>query len=137
MPTDNARERLRRGLRVWIDAFSYALVVVCLVFVGTTVLAVATGGGFVRTKLFLFLTGWLLLSYTTIRLWPTEPGDTVEESTVAPEPDPTRFQTLVRTVSPIRPPPPNRRIPAHGKLFLAAVLVLFVSLLMETVFGIS
>ena len=142
----NLAARLRTIALVWADALGYALLVALLTTVGALVVGIATGGGFVRAKVLLFLSGFLLLGYATIRLWPTSPEDLEDETGVrdiAGESisvsERTRFQSLVRTVPPVRwlpPPPPARRMTPAGKLFFGSLLVLLTSYLMETAFGV-
>lgn len=53
--------------------------------------------------------------------------------------DATRFQSLVQSLPPNRwvlPPRPERRVGVTGKVLLASVLVLGLSFVMETVFGV-
>lgn len=139
---------LRTIALVWIDALGYALVVALLTTAGALVAGIATGGGFVRAKVLLFLAGFLLMGYATVRLWPSSPGDLEEgtgvrsditgESLVASEE--TRFQSLVRVLPPIRwlpPPPPTERVAPAGRLFLGSLFALLTSYLMETVLGIT
>lgn len=140
------RRSVRTLGRVVVDALAYALVVVAVVFVGSLVLTVLTGGTLVRVKVLLFLAGWILLGYATFRLWPrvsadssTEPRPAGKES-IPGSPEATRFRTLVQRIPPMRwiePPPPGKRLSPRWKLFLGSLLVLLTSFLMETVFGIT
>ncbi|MEF8807417.1 DUF7555 family protein [Natronomonas sp.] len=140
--------RLRIAALVCADAAVYAAVVVVVTAVVAFVLGVATGGGFVRVKALLFLAGFGLMAYSTVRLWPGSPED-LEQNTmsgVSPPggsipaaPNQTRFQAFVRRLPPLRwlrPPPPDRRLSPAGKLFWGSVGVLLLSYLMETVFGV-
>ncbi|SER67423.1 DUF7555 family protein [Natrinema salaciae] len=145
-PTDALGDRLRVFGRTWLDAITYAIAVAVLTGVGALVLGVATGGGIVRAKYLLFVAGWVLLAYATVRLWPTSPDDVgtpptrgVTESIPATN-DSTRFQAFVRTLPPlrwVRPPPSEKRVTPPGKLLLGSLLVLLLSFLMETVFGVG
>jgi hypothetical protein len=140
--------RLRTAALVFVDAAVYAVVVVAVTAVLAFVLGVATGGGFVRMKALLFLAGFGLMAYSTVRLWPGSPEDLERNrmSGVSPPggsipaaPDQTRFQTFIRRLPPLRwlrPPPPDRRVSPAGKLFWASVGILLLSYLMETVFGV-
>ncbi|MFC4544299.1 hypothetical protein ACFO5R_20425 [Halosolutus amylolyticus] len=139
-------ERFRSLARIWADALTYALAVTAVAAVAALVLSVATGGGLVRTKAFLFVGGWVLLAYATVRLWPTSPEDVgdpqrnrVGESLPETETS-TRFQTFVRRLPPMRwiqSPPPEDRMTTQGKLLLGSLLVLLLSFLLETVFGVG
>jgi len=72
-PTDSPDDRLWVLVRVWVDAFTYALAVAGLTGFGALVLGIATGGGLVRSKVLLFAIGWVLTVYAVVRLWPTSP----------------------------------------------------------------
>lgn len=141
-------ERLQLNALIVTYAFVYALSVTVLATIGALILGVATGGGLVRTKILLFVVGWVLMAYAVIRLWPRRPSDVADNSAGPSEPGPatipadgarTRFQAAIRRI-PARwlpLPPPERRITSEGKLFLASLLVLLTSFLMETVFGVA
>lgn len=140
--------RLRIAALVFVDTAVYAAVVVVVTAAVAFVLGVATGGGFVRMKALLFLAGFGLMAYSTVRLWPGSPED-LERNTmsgVSPPggsipaaPNQTRFQAFVNRLPPLRwlrPPPPDWRLTPAGKLFWGSVGVLLLSYLMETVFGV-
>lgn len=144
-PSDSS-DRLRGLARVWADALSYALAVAAFATIGALIVGIATGGGAVRGKLLLFGIGWLLLAYTTVRLWPTSPEDVESPSrgyggdSLSPRTPSTRFQRLARALPPARwtrPPVPERRLTLPGKQLLASLLILFASFLLETVFGVA
>ncbi|WP_336135259.1 DUF7555 family protein [Natronomonas amylolytica] len=140
--------RLRIAALVFVDAAVYALVAAAVTAVLAFVLGVATGGGFVRMKALLFLAGFGLMAYSTVRLWPSSPEDLDEDTMSGVSPpggsipaatNETRFQTFVRGLPPlrwIRPPPPDRRLSSAGKLFWSSVAILLLSYLMEAVFGV-
>lgn len=137
----DAATRLRTAALVWIDAVGYGLAVAAVAVVAALAAAVASGGGFVRGKAVLFLVGFALMGYATIRLWPTSPEDvdTGVAGSIPSTPERTRFQSLVRALPPLRwlpPPPPANQVSPAGKLFLGSLLVLLASYLMETVFGV-
>lgn len=152
MRTDGSvGDGLRTTGLVMIDAIGYAVGVAVVSLVASLVVAVATGGGLVRAKALLFLAGFSLMAYATVRLWPSSPddlesaGDRGARGYRTGEPAPltdgeTRFQSLVGRMPPLRwvpaPPPARRMVPA-SKLFLGSVCVLLVSFLMEAVFGIA
>ncbi|WP_162989770.1 DUF7555 family protein [Natronorubrum halophilum] len=146
MPSSDSKDQLRRLVRIWVDALTYALAIAVLVTVVAMVAGIATGGGAVRGNVFLFVVGWILLAYTTVRLWPTSPEDVeptsrrrVSDSISDREPS-TRFQRLVRALPParwVRAPTPEHRMTAPGKLLLGSLLILLVSFLLETAVGIA
>lgn len=139
-------DRLRVATLVCLDAIGYALTVALVTVVVALAASVATGGWLLRTKTLLFLGGFLLMGYATIRLWPSSPdgprGGTTDErgpSTGGPPFEETRFQSFVRTLPPLRwlpSPSYSRRIAPAGKLFLGSLFVLLASYLMEAVLGI-
>lgn len=138
-------DRIRTAALVSVDATAYALAVTAAAIVVAGVASVATGGGLVRLKTALFLIGFLLMGYATIRLWPSSPDDVRggTERGAAGGPatsEETRLESFVRTLPPLRrvaPPPPSRRIEPAGKLFVASLFVLLASYLMETVLGVA
>ncbi|ELY75799.1 hypothetical protein C488_09117 [Natrinema pellirubrum DSM 15624] len=145
-PSDGFGDRLRVFGRVGLDAMTYAIAVAALTGIGALIIGVATGGGVVRAKALLFVAGWLLLAYATVRLWPTSPDDVGPPSNrgvagaIPVAHDSTRFQSLVRSLPPLRwiqLPPPEKRLTPPGKLLLGSLLVLLLSFLMETAFGVG
>lgn len=138
--------RRRPLLLICADTLSYVLAVVIVTTVVAVPVSLAVGGGFTGAKAVLFLLGFLLLGYATIRLWPSSPeevsgggsgGDANGLGGVVPEE--TRFQAFARGLPPSRwveSPPPNQRLSPAGKLFWSSLAVLLVSYLMETVFGV-
>jgi len=132
---------LGNRLRAWIDVLWYSVVVTLLAIVSTFVISILTGGGAVRANLFLFILGWLLLAYATIRLWPSSPSDVREDNADSlPQVHETRLQAVVRRVGPVRwtqLPPPQERVSAQMQLFVASVCILLASFILETVFGVA
>ncbi|EMA63550.1 DUF7555 family protein [Halorubrum kocurii] len=123
--------------RAWADALAYALAVAAAVTLVALALGLATGGGFVRGKVLSFVAGWLLVAYATVRLWPSSVDDLEGPSVSARG---TRFEGLVRSVPPIRwirLPAPPERVRVAAKVFLAGVVTLAGSLLMEAAFGVA
>lgn len=143
-PRSKIREGLVRYGRICLDATGYAVVLAGLLTLGALVAGIATGGGFVRAKILLFGAGWVTLGYATVKLWPRSPED--DEATdpsgrsLAGEEPSTRFQEFVARLPPmrwVRQPPAPDRITPEGKLFLAAILALAASYVMESWFGIA
>lgn len=144
--TDAFGDRLRVLGRVGLDAITYAITVAVLTGIGAVIVGVATGGGIVRAKYLLFVAGWILLAYATVRLWPTSPDDVGSPSnrgvteSIPTTHDSTRFQSFVRALPPLRwiqLPPSEKRLTPPGKLLLGGLLVLLLSFLMETAFGVG
>ncbi|MFB6174275.1 MAG: hypothetical protein ABEI39_06495 [Halobacteriales archaeon] len=115
--------RLALGL---LDAAVYALAVTGLAFVAGTLLGFALGRGWVGTKYALFVLGFLMFGYATFALRPRaawKDGDeTAEESGV---------EVAVSRLLGGYALPREQRFPVGLKLFVASLLVLFASYLME------
>lgn len=139
-----SEKQLPPFLIVWIDVFVYACTIAGIAMIAAITVGIATGGGFVRSKVLLFVIGWVLLAYATVRLWPTSPADLDTDDTADVKPLPadansTRIQRIARELPParwIRQPTPEERFSQAGKLFWASCAVLLASFLMETVFGV-
>lgn len=137
--------RLAIVARVGTDALAYAVVLTAITVIVSLIVGIATGGGLVRGKAILFVGGWIVMGYATVRLWPSSPEDaeprmTGEVGRSLPEtPDATRFQAFVQAIPPtrwIRTPRPEHRVQVPGKLLLASMLMLLTSFLMEVAFGV-
>ncbi|MEF8937318.1 DUF7555 family protein [Halobacteriaceae archaeon SHR40] len=123
--------------------FVYALAVALLAIVGAGIAAAATGGGLVRMKVILFVIGWLLMAYATVRLWPSSPDALESDSTPTTETIPefgsrSRFEAVVYELPPAKwlpVPEPELRTGSETKLFLGSLLVFLSSFLLETIFG--
>ncbi|QSG05567.1 DUF7555 family protein [Halapricum desulfuricans] len=130
--------RLRTVALVSLDVLLYAAVVTVVTTMLAAVVSVALGGDLVLVKTLLFLSGWVIVSYATFRLWPRSPTDS-ETSTRSPGEG--RFQRFVRSLPPLRWLEPSRwrreRVSQPAKLFVGGLLVLLVSFLMETAGGVA
>lgn len=137
---------------VWlvvIDTVMYAVFVGTAAFLLSLVLGVATGGGLVRTKVLMFLVGFGMMGYATIRLWPGSPAELERERDrrrrVAQGADrtdprvPTVQSMLERSpIGRLAPTPPaDRETRPATKLLVASLFVLLASLAMEVFFGIE
>lgn len=130
-------QRLRMAVLAATDALTYALVLTVVVLVLSLLASISTGGRLARANVFLFVTGWLLMAYSTFRLWPSK-DELSEEKTstgrAVPAEHGSRFQALVRAMPPGRwvpLPPPEDRIPQPGQLFIASIVVLLTSFAFE------
>jgi hypothetical protein len=146
---ESLRQRARTVALVCVDTAAYVALVAAATVFFAFVVGVATGGGFVRMKALLFVGGFVLLAYSTARLWPTSPeqlesdrmeGVTVPNGGSVPAPDEqTTFETMARRLPParwVRLPPADTQLAPAGKLFWSSLAVLLTSYLMETVFGV-
>lgn len=125
--------------RQLLDLVAYALGVLVALFVVLGVVSVLLGAGLVGVKYGLFLVGTLMFGYGSLKLRPVRrdkdpqnarfPADTGEE---------TRFQAAVQRLLPERYRLAyDDRLTDATKLFVTSLVVLAVSFLMETVFGVA
>lgn len=131
--------RLPVTVRVWVDALAYVVALALVVFVLGVLLGIALGGSLVLGKQLLFLGGWLLIGYATLRLWPSSPEE-LEEEPHTTQTQRSRFQAIVQQLPPVRwmhLPSPNERVALAVKLFLTGVAVLALSFVMEAGFGVE
>jgi len=63
------RSALVTAWRVGIDAVTYATVLTAMTTAVALALGITTGGGFVRGKNLLFVFGWVMMAYSTAKLW--------------------------------------------------------------------
>lgn len=144
------RRRFRIAALVGLDAAGYVLVVTALATLAALTLGIVTGGGLVRAKSLLFLIGFGVMAYATVRLWPSSPSELENETmegvqqanggSIPASYNETRLQEVVRRIPPfrwIRRPPPQHRLSPAGKLFWSSLAVLAVSYFMETALGIA
>lgn len=143
MATDGgATGRSRTFALIALDALAYAGLVAAATLALALVGAVVTGGGLARTKLILFIVGWLLLMVATVRLWPrspkdVDPGAGTAAATVTPT-ERTRIEAAVAALPPLRYlERPSHRLSPPAKLFVGSLLVLAISLLLEVGFGVA
>lgn len=118
-------------------AVQYAVVVTAIAFLGLTVISLPLGFGLVGVKIGLFLLGMLTMGYGTYLAWPSSPEELHDDSGTTPE-DVPRFQRKIYSVPPAASYPlhPTKRYPNWVKVYLATVLILATSFVMETVFGV-
>lgn len=144
-----------------LDSLVYGVAVTVVVTGLGGVISLATGGAWVRLKVFLFLVGFLLFGFATITLWRSsspkeaevigpEESTRTAQSTAPGEPASpagtdgerrkrspfesalARFAPSVDTMVPV-----EQRFPPALKLFVASLLVLGLSVVMEVVFGVG
>ena len=130
------------------DAVSYAAATTFVFGVISGIVAAAIGGQFAPgAKYGLFVFGWVALGYGTLILWPQaawKDDDDDEGRTVdlfdraAGKPD-TRFQRLVQSVPParFRQIPHRERLSTGARVFVAAVVMLATSIVLEQFFGVG
>lgn len=124
------------------DVLAYAITVTAIVVAVVTPVSFASRGDWVTVKVGLFLVGVALFGYGALRLWyaasKKHVSDEPNSSTVSREQD-SRIQSTIdrRLPIPITELPPESRVSLPTKLFVASLLVLFVSFVMETAFGVG
>lgn len=134
----SAVRRVKTAAVLSLDVVLYAAVIVAVTTLLAAVVTVGLGGDLVVLKTLLFVSGWLLVSYATFRLWPRSPDETEQPT----RPSRTgRVQRFVHSLPPLTWLEPRRwrreRISQPTKLFVAGLLVLLLSFLMEAVGGVT
>lgn len=124
--------------RQLLDALVYALALTATLFVGVTLVNFVLGGSWIGVKYGLFFVGIALFGLGTFKLRPKAAWKD-KERIPADREGKTPFQSAMTRVSPIDPDriAPDDPLSDGTKLFVAAVLVLLTSFLMEAVLGIK
>ncbi|ELY69059.1 hypothetical protein C490_08711 [Natronobacterium gregoryi SP2] len=125
-----------------VDVVAYAVVFATLVVVAVTPVGYVAGDGWTGVKVGLFLVGMAFFGYSSIWLWLQSSQQKYDEkrdsrSTVSREQE-SRLQTALddRSIYPTDSIPPAVRISPGTKLFVGSLIVLAVSFVMETRFGV-
>lgn len=130
----------RLSFRGWqlLDALVYAFAFTVTVFVVSTLVSFVLGGSWVGVKYILFLVGIALFGLGTFKLRPKAAWKDKERLPANRE-GKTPFQAAMARVSPVDLDriAPEDPLSDGAKLFVAAVLVLLVSFVMEAVLGIT
>lgn len=134
-------------IRQALDALVYGVAVVGVLVVGSALVSFPVGGGWVGVKYVLFFVGFFLFGLSAFQLRPKpawkrddgENGNAANGNGTSGERAETRFQALVQRLPPLGRYglAPDDRLSPAAKLFVASVLVLLVSFLMESAFGIA
>lgn len=122
-----------------LDALVYGFTVVAVLVVISALVSFPTGSGWVGVKTGLFVIGFLLFGLSSIQLWPTPPWKRDDEEGTTGEREETRFQAFVQRIPPLGRYglAPDERLSPAAKLFVASVLTLLVSFVMEVGFGVA
>jgi hypothetical protein len=133
--TDRSSPRGRRAL----DAVAYAVAVTAVVGALSGVASLAAGAGLVGVKYGLFVVGILLFGVATFKLRPSPPdSDGGRAFLPVDRRGESSFQAAVQRALPARyRVPPGDRLSDAVRLFLASLLALATSYLMERIFGIA
>lgn len=133
------RTRLRQRVPAWVDAVTYALVLGGLFTTGALLVALGAGGDLTTVKYLLFGVGWVLLAIATVRLWPSRGGETGDDGDLGRSiGSPRRLERLATDAPParwVRGPTPHERLSNAAKQFLAALVTLAISFLLEIGIG--
>lgn len=139
---------MNRSLRTYqaIDAVAYAIAITALTVVFGGVLGLLLGGGWAFVEVVMFVIGWLLFGYGALKLRPTPPWKrnrqgrlgkirevVAEETGTTEQREDTRVESIVTQTPGVgaRVPPPDERLPMAAKLFIAGIVVLLASYLLE------
>lgn len=121
-----------------VDALAYAAVLAGSVAAVGTALGLAFRGNLIAAKRLLFLAGFGLVGYAAFRLRPRSPWkrDGARESGGRSRPRGLQA-TVARALPAAVRPPPDRRLSAAAKLFVAGATMLLGSLFAEVVLGVG
>lgn len=135
---DRRAGRTPSRMRQALDALVYGIVWVAALVLVSAVVSFPVGGGWVGVKYTLFFVGFFLFGLSVFQLRPTPPWKD-DESVTSDGREETRFQAFVQRVPPLGRYglAPDERLPTAAKLFVASVLALVVSFVMETGFGVA
>lgn len=131
-----------------LDAIVYVVAVTVIVVVASIAISFALGGDWLGVKYILFIVGFVLFGIGTLKLRPTaawRKGDGNREKALlqtgrdSDHESESWLQARIQRVPPLdryglRP---NERLSDGAKLFLASVLILLLSFVLESVFGIA
>lgn len=120
-------------LRKLLDTLAYAIVLSLAVFLATTAVSFALGGGWGGVKYLLFVLGFLAFGAGAFLLRPTPPW---RDEPLVKRSGETTFERFVRRLLGGRALAPDQQYPATARVFVAGMLLLAVSFVMETVFGV-
>jgi len=116
------------------DALARAVVLTALVVAVSAAISFALGGRWLGVKFILFVVGFLALGIGGILARPTPAWR--DEPYVSRSGESTPFQALVDRLLGRFALAPDERFPTGVRVLLAGVLMLAISFLMETVFGV-
>lgn len=123
-----------------LDALVYAVALTAVVLIVSAVISFVLGSAWVGVKYLMFLVGIGMFGVATFKLRPTSPWKDAERLSANRE-GTSPFQTVMANYAPIDlnrfAPKENDQVSDGVKLFLASVLILVVSFVMETVFGVA
>jgi hypothetical protein len=119
--------------RKLLDLLAHAVVLSVLAFLATTAVSFALGGRWGGVKYLLFVLGFLGLGAGAFFLRPTPPW---RDEPLVQRTGETPFERLVRRLLGSYALDPDQQYPAAARVLVAGVILLAVSFVMETVFGV-
>lgn len=120
--------------RKLLDTLAYAIALSVAVLLATTAVSFTLGGGWVGVKYLLFVLGFLALGAGAFFLRPTPPW---RDEPLVKRTGQTPFERAVRRLLGDRALAPDQQHPPAARVLLAGVLLLAVSFVMESVFGVA
>lgn len=119
--------------RKLLDTLAYAVALSALVFLAATAVSFALGGDWGGVKYLLFALGFLALGAGAFFLRPTPPW---RDEPLVRRTGQTPFERAVRRLLGDLALDPDQQFPPAARVLVAGVLLLAVSFVMETVFGV-
>lgn len=120
--------------RQFVDALAHAVALAAVVFLAAAAVSFALGGDWVGVKYLLFLVGFFALGVGGLFLRPTPLW---RDSPLVSRSGPTPFERAVDRLLGGYALDPADRFPSSARVLLAGFLMLAVSFLMETAFGVA
>ena len=136
--TDSGRiGRTTQRARQALDALVYAVALVAVLVTIAGAVSFPVGGGWVGVKFVLFFVGFFLFGLSAFQLRPKALWKRDDEA-MTDQREETRFQAFVQRLPPLGRYglAPNERLSSPVKLFIASILMLLLSYVLETSFGV-
>ncbi|HET7323099.1 MAG TPA: hypothetical protein VFJ06_02080 [Halococcus sp.] len=136
---DGEQQRRVRYAKKALDALVYAVTWVAVLVAISALVSFLVGSGWVGVKYVLFFVGFFLFGISALQLRPKPAWKREDDEEPSERREETRFQAFVQRIPPLGRYglPPDERLPPAAKLFVASVLALLVSFVMETGFGVA
>lgn len=119
--------------RKLLDTLAYAIALSLLVFLATTAVSFALGAGWGGVKYLLFVLGFLAFGAGAFLLRPTPAW---RDEPLVQRTGQTPFERAVRRILGRWALEPDQQFPGGARVFVAGILLLAASFVMESVFGV-